>query len=248
MSEAITMWMEVSFNVAYLIVIWGLVITMKRREWAVAPEDLRVARLVRWAFTLLALGDTGHVGFRVLAYAQGDLNAKITLFGQDMGLVGLGALSTAITVTFFYVLMLEVWRTRFGRRYGWFETLLLAAAAIRLVLMIPAANEWNSTVPPQPWSLYRNLPLMALGLGVAYLILRDALRAKDRAFAWIGGMILVSYAMYTPVILFVQQVPLIGMLMIPKTMAYVAIGFIAYFSLYSSTTASEHAEATAGGD
>ena len=224
--------MEVTFNVAYLVVVWGLVIAMARRQWAVAPEDRRVARLVMWAFAALALGDTGHVGFRVLAYAQGDLEATISLFGQELGLVGLGALSTAITITVFYVLMLEVWRVRFDRKYGWFEYLLLAAAVVRLLLMIPAANQWNSTVPPQPWSLYRNLPLTVLGLGIAYLILRDARRARDRAFTWIGIMILVSYAFYIPVILFVQQAPTIGMLMIPKTMAYVVIGFIAYSSLY----------------
>lgn len=248
MSETARMWMEITFNVAYLIVVWGLVITMKRREWAVAPEDSRVARLVRWAFTLLALGDTGHVGFRVLAYAQGNLEATIQFLGLELGLVGLGALSTAVTVTFFYVLMLEVWRTRFGKKYGWFEYLLLAAAGARLLIMIPAANQWNNTVPPQPWSLYRNLPLMILGLGVAYLILRDARRAQDWAFTWIGIMILVSYALYIPVILFVQQVPLIGMLMIPKTMAYVAIGFIAYLNLYRTVPAGQHAEATAGGE
>ena len=45
-------------------------------------------------------------------------------------------------------------------------------------------------------------------------------------------MILVSFACYIPVILFVQQAPAIGMLMIPKTMAYVAIGFLAYFDLF----------------
>jgi hypothetical protein len=208
---------------------------MVRREWAVAPSDLRVARLIRWAFTFLALGDTGHVVFRVLAYAQGDLEAKITLFGPELGLVGLGALSTAITVTIFYVLMLEVWRVRFDKEYGWFEVLLLAAAGARLLLMIPAANQWKSAVPPQPWSLYRNLPLTLLGLGVAYLILRDARRAGEQAFTRIGALIVVSYALYIPVILFVQRVPVIGMLMIPKTMAYVAIGFIAYFALHRST-------------
>jgi hypothetical protein len=248
MSETARMWMEITFNVAYLIVVWGLVITMKRREWTVAPEDLRVARLVRWAFTLLALGDSGHVGFRVLAYAQGNLEASIEFFGLELGLVGLGALSTAITVTFFYVLMLAVWRTRFNKKYGWFEYLLLAAAGSRLLIMIPAANQWNNTVPPQPWSLYRNLPLMILGLGVAYLILRDARRAKDRAFTWIGIMILVSYALYIPVILFVQQVPLIGMLMIPKTMAYVAIGLIAYLNLYQTAPAGQRSEAIAAGE
>lgn len=241
MSETASMWVEVSFNLAYLVVVWGLVIAMSRRDWAVAPEDRRVARLVRWAFAALALGDTGHVGFRVLAYAQGDLEATVTLFGQELGLVGLGALSTAITVTVFYVLMLEVWRARFDQQYGWFEYLLLAAAIVRLALMIPSANQWNNTVPPQPWALYRNLPLMFLGLGVAYLILRDARKRQDQAFAWMGGMILVPYACYTPVILFVQQVPSIGMPMIPKTMAYVAIGFIAYFNLYRPASPAQHA-------
>ncbi|MBK8050454.1 MAG: DUF2807 domain-containing protein [Anaerolineales bacterium] len=83
--------------------------------------------------------------------------------------------------------------------------------------MVPPANEWNNIVPPQPWSLVRNLPLMLQGLGVAYLILRDARTAHDRPFVWIGVSILVSYACYLPVILFVQQAPAVGMLMIPKT-------------------------------
>ena len=45
-------------------------------------------------------------------------------------------------------------------------------------------------------------------------------------------MVLFSYACYIPVILFVQQVPVIGMLMIPKTVAYVVIGFLAYNDLF----------------
>ncbi len=97
--------------------------------------------------------------------------------------------------------------------------------------MIPPANEWNNVVPPQPWSTLRNLPLMVQGLGVAYLILRTH-STQDRPFWWIGIMILVSYACYLPVILFVQQAPLVGMLMIPKTMAYLVIAFIAYRALY----------------
>jgi hypothetical protein len=73
---------------------------------------------------------------------------------------------------------------------------------------------------------------VVLGLGVAYLILRDARKQADRTFMWIGIMILVSYAFYAPVILFVQQIPVIGMLMIPKTLAYVAIAIIAYRSIF----------------
>jgi hypothetical protein len=143
-------------------------------------------------------------------------------------------------VTLFYVLLLETWRVRFARKYGGFEYLLLAATGVRLLLLLPAANQWNSVVPPQPYALYRNLPLILLGLGTAFLILRDARRAHDRAFTWIGIMILVSYACYLPVILFVQQVPIIGMLMIPKTMAYLVVGFIAYYELYRSPGVGQH--------
>jgi hypothetical protein len=232
------MWTEISFNVLYLIAVWGLVAAMARRRSSVAPRDRTVARLVTWAFFLLALGDTGHVGFRVLAYALGDLGLSLTLLGQQIGLVGLGAMATAFTVTLFYVLMLFVWRARFGKEFGWFERALLAAAAVRLVLMLLPGNRWNSIVPPQPWSIYRNLPLMLQGLGVAHLIRRDARRTPDRTFLWIGVLILVSYACYIPVVLFVQQVPLLGMLMIPKTVAYLGIGFLAYRDLYGTGAAS----------
>ena len=232
MSESLRMWTEITFNISYLIVVWGVVIAMYSRRNLVPVEDRRVADLVMKAFALLALGDTGHVGFRVVAYAVGDLNAKVSVSGYEMGFVGLGALATAITVTFFYMLILMVWHERYQKPYGWLGYLLFASGIIRLVIMIFPANEWNSLVPPQPWGLIRNIPLMIQGLGVAYLILRDAKISGDRPFMWIGISILVSYAMYTPVILFVQQVPMIGMLMIPKTMAYVAIAFIAYNAFY----------------
>ena len=234
MVESMQMWMEIIFNVTYLIVVWGLVIAMYSRRKSVKPTDRRTAELFMWAFGFLALGDTGHVGFRVVAYAIGDLNATISISGLEMGLVGLGALATAITVTIFYVLMLMIWQERFGKPFGWFGYLLFGAAIFRLALMIFPANEWNSIVPPQPWGIIRNLPLVLQGLGLAYLILRDAFESGDRAFKWIGISILISYMMYIPVILFVHQTPMIGMLMIPKTMAYVAIAVIAYNSLYHS--------------
>ena len=183
-------------------------------------------------FFLLALGDTGHVGFRVWAYASSSLEATVTVLGREVGLVGLGALATAFTVTIFYALVLVMWHERFRKPYGWFGALLFAAAAVRLLVMLPAWNQWNSVVPPQPWSTVRNLPLMLMGLGVAYLILRDARTTHDRTFTWVGGFIVASYLFYMPVIFFVQQAPLVGMLMIPKTLAYVGIAVVLYRDLY----------------
>ncbi len=230
MSETARMWTEIGFNITYLIVVWALVALMAARHGAVAPENRRVAGLFTGAFALLALGDTGHVGFRVVDYAQHGFVPS----GDASALVGFGALATAITVTFFYVLMLVIWRARFARPYGWFGILLFVTAAARLAIMALPANQWNLAVPPQPWSTIRNVPLMIQGLGVAYLILRDAGPAADRRFTWIGVSILVSYACYMPVIFLVQRLPIVGMLMIPKTLAYLAVALLAYRGLYPS--------------
>jgi hypothetical protein len=237
MSDSTRMWIEIIFNISYLVTICSLVIAMLRRMPRLPGEQRPLMRLFIWAFGLLALGDMGHVGFRVLVYALGDLEAGITLFGREVGLVGLGTLSTATTVTFFYVLVLMVWRRRFGKPYGWFGFLLFAAAALRLVIMAFPQNQWNRTVPPWGWSVARNLPLMLQGLGVAFLILRDAAARQDRIFSKIGWMIIASYTFFTPVILFVQRVPMLGMLMIPKTMAYVAIAWIGCANLFPKKTA-----------
>lgn len=233
MSEQMLIWTEVGFNLAYLVVVWGLVVAMLRNRPPVDGSVRRQADLVLWAFVLLALGDTGHVGLRVVAYSMGDLESTFNLLGREISLVGLGTIATAITVTLFYVLVLELWRERFNQRYRWFEYLLLVAIIIRFVLMASPQNQWNQATPVQPWVTLRNLPFFLAGFGIATLMIRDARRAGDKPFLWIGIMIVISFACYVPVILFVHLEPMLGMLMIPKTVAYLVIGFIAYRDLYA---------------
>ncbi|GAB4428752.1 MAG: hypothetical protein Kow002_17540 [Anaerolineales bacterium] len=225
MSESLRTIVEIGFNVLYLIAVWFMVYLMTKRLPAVSSENRPVANRFRWAFLLLALGDTGHVGFRVVAYALGGLE-------QNPLWVGLGALATAITVTFFYVLMLDIWRVRFDQKYGWFEYLLIASVPLRFIVMALPGNNWGSTVPPAFWGPFRNIFLMILGLGVLYLILRDARKAKDNLFRNVAYCIFFSYLFYTPVIFWVRDIPMLGMLMIPKTIMYVAIAFLAYKDLY----------------
>jgi hypothetical protein len=225
MPESARVAVEVAFNVTYLVVVWSLVALMWRNRGRVATEDRPVATRVIAMFALLALGDTGHVGFRVVAYARGGLEANPLL-------VGLGALSTAYTVTLFYMILVDVWRLRFRKPLGAAGWVLLAAGIARLILMAFPQNHWERVIAPYDWSLMRNTLLVIQGVGVMLLILRDAYRANDAPFKWIGFMILASFAFYAPVILWVAQVPAIGMLMIPKTCAYVAIAVIAYRALW----------------
>lgn len=229
MSEELRMYVEVGFNIIYLIVVWTMTGIMSLRMGKVSEKNRKSANLFRWAFLLLALGDTGHVGFRVAAYALGGLE-------QNNLLVGLGALATAVTVTFFYVVMLFIWRDRFNGKFGMLEYALLASVPIRLLVMTFPQNDWGNSVPPEFWGIFRNAFLVFLGVGVLYLYLRDSIKHKDRLFRWIGYCIFFSYLFYTPVILFARDIPAIGMLMIPKTIMYVAIQFLAYRGLWEQNS------------
>ena len=238
MSETMRQTVEIVFNISYLLVVWSLVFLMAVRQPHVAARQRPLAIRLLWAFALLALGDTGHVGFRVIAYARGGLET-------NPALVGIGALSTAVTVTIFYMILVDVWRLRFSRPIGWLGWALLGAGIIRLLVMAFPQNNWEQTVAPYEWSLLRNAFLVIQGVGVMALMLRDAARAHDRTFTWIGIMIACSYLFYAPVILFAASFPILGMLMIPKTCAYVAVAVIAYRAFYPapSRTAAEPAPA-----
>ena len=235
MNPTLIAWFETIFNILYLIVIWSIVALMIKSMKSVKPEDRRVADLIRLAFIMLAAGDTGHVGFRVLATLLGGPGTEAMILGTPMSLIGLGMLITSYTVTFFYMLLVLVWKARYNQPDSWLPTLLLAAGVVRLIFMALPGNEWGNPVPPHPMSLYRNIPLMIQGVGLLGLIFHHAYKSDDATFKQIGWMITVSFAFYIPVILFARQIPLIGMLMIPKTCAYLAIAWIAYRGLWGHT-------------
>ena len=213
--------MEILFDVSYLAIIWYVVYNMFTLLKEQKEPTVILKKTLAWAFALLALGDTFHVGFRVVAYFSGGTVANPALLGY-------GKLATAITVTMFYALMVRAWRLRFRKDHTVFSYLLLFGALVRMIVILLPGNNWASANVPFNWSMYRNLPLLVTGLGVAYLFLKDGKKANDHLFPKIGIAILVSYAFYTPVILFAQYYPLLGLLMIPKTIAYLVAAFLAY--------------------
>ena len=225
MSEQLIQWMEITFDLAYLVTVWILTILMYKNWDKLSPENKTVGKLFTLAFFLLALGDTGHVGFRVPAHLLGGLEA-------NQNLVGIGGLATAITVTLFYMVVAEIWRVIFDKKRGFLWWCLMLFGVIRLIVMVFPQNEWFTHSASYGWSLARNIPLMLQGLVVAIAILVCGMKNKDKFSVIVSIMIFLSYAFYIPVILFVRQIPMLGMLMIPKTLAYVAIAAIAYVVLF----------------
>ena len=213
--------MEISFNILYLVFIWTFVFLMSKNRKNVKNEEKSIAQTYFLGFFLLALGDTGHVGFRVIAYLAGGLEVNSLL-------VGLGALSTAITITFLYMLILEAWRLTFNKERDTVYYVLILMGLIRLTIFIFPQNEWGSVVPPYIWSIIRNIPLMVQGFAVGILLAVDGKKNQNNLAIKLAICIFISYGFYLPVIFLVQTFPLVGMFMIPKTIAYMAMVWFVY--------------------
>ena len=71
-----------------------------------------------------------------------------------------------------------------------------------------------------------------LGALVIVVFLRGARQAGDRAFRWMWLAIVLSFAFYIPVVLWADIVPLVGMLMIPKTCAYVWVVWMGFSDMH----------------
>jgi hypothetical protein len=147
----------------------------------------------------------------------------------NVAVLGFGKLVTSITMTVFYVLFYVFIRRRYeitGKRA--ISIAVYALAVVRIALCLFPQNAWLRADAPLMWGIYRNIPFAVLGALLIYVSFVEAKSHGDTAFrhAWIA--ILLSFAFYIPVVLWADQIPLIGMLMLPKTVCYlwlVLMGF-----------------------
>ena len=73
-----------------------------------------------------------------------------------------------------------------------------------------------------------DFPFALMGLLIIVLFFRSAKEHNDEAFRWMWLTIVLSFGFYIPVVLWADAIPMIGMLMIPKTCAYVWTVLIGY--------------------
>lgn len=209
--------METAFDAVYLVTVITLGILMIRH-----PNAAKQFRLFGWMAVVLGAGDAFHLVPRAWALCTTGLeNYTFAL--------GLGKAITSVTMTVFYVLLYYVWRLRYrvqGRNM--LTAAVYALAGLRVLLCLMPQNEWFSASAPLSWGIYRNIPFALLGILIIVLFYRSARAQQDKAFRWMWLTIVLSFAFYIPVVLWADVVPMIGMLMIPKTCAYVwtvVIGF-----------------------
>ena len=212
--------METLFDTVYLISVITIGIVMIRR-----CKGERQFRLFGCMAVVLGAGDAFHLVPRALALCTTGLE-------HYTAALGIGKLITSVTMTIFYVLLYYVWRLRYqvqGRKG--LTAAVYGLAGLRILLCLLPQNQWLSAEAPLSWGIYRNIPFALLGLLVILLFYRSAKEQKDKAFRWMWLTIVLSFGFYIPVVLWADAVPMIGMLMIPKTCAYVWTVLIGYSAM-----------------
>lgn len=211
---------ETLFDAAYLIAVITIGILMIR-----GSKGERQFRLFGWMAVVLGAGDSFHLVPRAIALCTTGLeNYTISL--------GLGKWITSVTMTVFYVLLYYVWRQRYQiKGQGGWTAAVYGLAGVRIVLCMLPQNQWLSAESPLSWGIYRNIPFALLGLLVIVLFYGSVKERGDKAFRWMWLTIVLSFGFYIPVVLWADAIPLIGMLMIPKTCAYVWTVLIGYSAM-----------------
>ena len=211
---------ETLFDIAYLVSVITLGVLMIR-----GSKGNRQFLLFGWMAVVLGAGDSFHLIPRVVALCTTGLE-------NYTAALGFGKSVTSITMTVFYVLLYHIWRRRYhidGR--GSLTAAVYVLAGVRIVLCMMPQNQWLSADAPLSWGIYRNIPFVLLGLLVVVLFYSSAKRHGDKAFRWLWLTIVLSFACYIPVVLWADAIPLMGMLMIPKTCAYLWTVLIGYFAM-----------------
>lgn len=211
---------ETLFDAVYLISVITLGILMIR-----GSKGRTQFFLFGWMAVVLGAGDAFHLVPRALALCTTGLESYTVP-------LGMGKWITSVTMTIFYVLLYYVWRKRYeikGKKN--LTVLVYILAAVRIILCMLPQNQWLSAEAPLSWGIYRNIPFTLLGILVIILFYGSAKEKKDEAFRWMWLTIVLSFGFYIPVVLWADAVPMIGMLMIPKTCAYVWTVAIGYFAM-----------------
>ena len=208
--------MEPLFEIAYLICVITLGILILKR----ADGRLQF-RLFGAMAIILGCGDAFHLVPRIYAtWTDGIENHAAS--------VGFGTAVTSVTMTVFYVMLYHVWQQRYNKRSSGLTAAVYILAIARVVLCLFPQNDWLSADAPLSWGIYRNIPFVILGILIIVLFFKEAKKAGDKAFRFMWLAIILSFAFYIPVVLFTDALPALGMLMIPKTCAYVWIVWMGY--------------------
>lgn len=209
--------METLFDAIYLstVIILGLKMITKSGE-------NQYIKLFGYMSVLLGFGDAFHLVPRSYALLTTGLESQAAA-------LGFGKFITSITMTIFYVILYRIWEIRFDiKNTKALRVTIGFLAIVRIILCFFPQNQWFIYNSPISWGIYRNIPFAIMGVIMIYIMYKEASKHNDRDYKFMALAVFLSFALYIPVVLWGTVYRLVGILMIPKTLAYVWVVLIGY--------------------
>ena len=96
-------------------------------------------------------------------------------------------------------------------------------SVLSIIFCLLPQNQWLSYRQPLQYGILRNIPFAIMGIIVIVIFAQENKKTNDPVFRFMPLAVFLSFGFYLPVVLFSGIAPAVGMLMIPKTLAYVWI-------------------------
>ncbi len=171
---------------------------------------------------LLGAGDSFHLIPRAYALWTTGLEAHAVS-------LGIGKFITSITMTVFYLILYYIWRDRYQiKNRNALTGAMWALSIIRIALCLLPQNQWLAYRQPLLFGILRNIPFAIMGIIIIVIFAQESKKARDSVFRFMPLAVGLSFGFYLPVVLFSGVAPIVGVLMIPKTMAYVWVVWMAW--------------------
>lgn len=201
---------EIIFNTTYLAA--GLALLV---YYIIAGRFLSPAITLYTLLTLfLIVGDIFHLVPRIILGFRPNINLVKYL--------GFGKLLTSIGMSIFYVVLYFFHKEFYNYESKILDFTIAFILGLRITLLFMPANKWFKKADNVKWGIIRNIPLLFLGT-ILTILFAINMNDKSDIFSKVWLAIIISFACYIPVVLFTVKKPMVGMLMLPKTLSYLYI-------------------------
>lgn len=201
--------MEAIFDAAYLI--FDLIAAML---FFIFSQGKTLFILYGILTLTLCGGDAFHLVPRIIRAVHGT-NDKIKRQ------LGIGLQVSSITMTVFYIILMYIWKYTFPELNipVILEAVIWISAVVRIVICMFPQNNWCTEEGNIKLSIIRNAVFAITGIGVIILYIISG-NTYGYHMTRMVAAIIISFGCYLPVTLFSKSKPKVGLLMIPKTCAY----------------------------
>lgn len=159
-------------------------------------------------------GDAFHLVPRIIRAVRGSNDRIKRALGRGLQI-------SSITMTVFYIILMYVWKNTFPELTApaAVEAMIWISAIIRIVVCLLPQNDWCGEAGNLKLSIIRNAVFAVTGIGVIILYAMSG-NTYDYHMTRMVAAIIISFGCYLPVTLLSKKKPKVGLLMIPKTCAY----------------------------